>query len=277
MIFFEVIIIKRLISLVLALILVFAFSVSSFATITADIQADDLSSGWGTGTAVTYPTGYSTSWFYRVVYWLSQLKSDSSSILSSLGYKNSSNSNIITCLNSIMSRTAGTIGDFYYYDRQTKEFSASSDYFFSTGTNLFNIAGAVYKLQHVLADDDDLAIKNSARDITQSYQSNFLSSSGANSVKTDDISNLSSVGTSVKDTFSTGVSASVVFDAVNASDPWEWFTDVVAISLLADSSTSFSTFSLRSAPVDNVEVVTSYYEDNLNDFYSWLDLVGDTE
>lgn len=274
--FLEVIIIKRLISFVLAFILVFAFSVSSFASITADIQADDLASGWGSGSSLTYPTGYLTSWFYRVLYWLSQIKSDSSSILSSLGTKTSSQSNIITCLNHIQTHTAGTIGQFLYYSN-TGALFATSDFFEAVGFNLATITNFLYQISEEFLDPLDQNIKSASESNKSSFLSNFLSSDSSNSVKSDDIGNLSSVNTSFKNTFSTGTSPSGVFDVVNSVSPWEWFTADVANSLLADSDSSITTFSFRSAPVDNVEVVTSYYEDNLNDFYSWLDLVGDTE
>lgn len=268
------IIIKRFISFVLALVLVFAFSISSFASITADIQADDLASGWGSGSSLSYPTGYLTSWYYRVLYWLSQIRSDSSSILFSLGSKTSSQSNIITCLNSIMSHTSGTIGEFYYEVPFSHEFKASSDFFASVGSNLFNIFDELRAISGFVADFSDQMTKAATRNTQDIFTENFLESSSSNSVKTDDIVNLSSVSTSFKDTFSTGSSSSGVFDVLNSNNPWEWFTSDVANSLLADSSFSVSTFSLRSSPFDNVEVVTSYYEDNLSDFYSWLDMVG---
>lgn len=375
----EVIIIKRLISFVLAFVFVFAFSVSSFASITADQMATSLQSGWGTGTTVTYPTGYSSSWFYRVVYWLSQIKTDvttiktttdniysaidsvesylvnylgSSSLITTyldkirentlttnsrlldiynkipssadlsnielaLGTKTANNNSVLYCLNEIMSHTEGTIGEFYYHDRVTKDFSASSDYFFSAGTNLFNIASAyatdfttasyknyiqgklvrfsapslgatlslqlvdqsamLSRLAFVFASDDDIQLKRDSANNMQSVNDNFLKPSASHSVKADDISGLSGISTSFTDTFTTGTSSSGVFDVLNSSDPWEWFTDDVANSLLADSGASASTFSLCSASVGNDDVITSYYEDNMSDFYSWLDLVGDTD
>ena len=268
-----VIIIKRFVSLVLAFILVFAFSVSSFAAITADILADDLASGWGSGSSLTYPTGYLTSWFYRVLYWLSQVKSDSSSILSSLGYKNSSNSNIITCLNHIQTHTAGTIGEFYYYN-DNFESIATSDFFEAVGNNLNTVCNTLLSL---LPDPVETMIKHSSETNKITFNDSFLSYDSSSSVKPDDISNLSSLVISSKDTFSTGTSSSGVFDVLNSNSPWEWFTQDVANSLLADSGSSVSSFSLRSSSSENYDIVTSYYEDNLNDFYSWLDLVGDTE
>lgn len=378
----EVIIIKRLISFVLAFVLVLAFSVSSFAAISdspSDQMATSLKSGWGSGTSVTYPSGYATSWFYRVVYWLSHLKtevttikttadniysaidsvesymvnflgsgslittylnnirenslttngrlldiynkipasSDLSNIELALGAKTANNNSVLYCLNEIMAHSAGTIGEFYYHDRETNQFSASSDYFFSTGTNLYNLASTyatefvsrpyfnfltreftnfttssfastlsdqvvdqssmLSRLTYIFANDDDLALKYDSANNMQAVNDNFLKPSGSHSVKADDISGLSGISTSVTDTFKTGTSSSGVFDVLNSNDPWEWFTIDVANSLLADSGSSASTFSMRSAPVENDEVITSYYEDNLNDFYSWLDLVGDTD
>lgn len=440
--------IKKLISFIFALVLVFSFCISSFAAVTADQQANSLYTGWGTGTTVTYASGYGTSWFYRVIYWLSQIKSevtttktsvgniytlltnnlsyiktavqnldtydntlggflsnidlythnlydlftnsqyhyydlvsavkdianntsggsssDLSKIESSLGSKTTSNNSIIYSLNSLAANVSRTVGEFYYYDRLTGEFNASADYFYSTGTDLFNlntlalasdnrdeqsfinffsdisysllksrpvgfnpirtsdnfvnsVAGNLFtltytfcapgsasyydyltdssisysgnyargflsqlaiqteltsRLAYIFANDDDIAIKKDSEDNSQAVNDNFLSSSGANSVKTDDIGNLSSVSTSVKDTFSTGTSPTGVFDVVNSDNPWEWFTDDVANSLLADGSSSASTFSLRSSPADNDTVVTSYYQDNISDLFSWLKKVG---
>lgn len=266
--------IKRLISLVLALILVFAFSVSSFASITADIQANDLASGWGSGSSLSYPTGYLTSWYYRVLYWLSQIRSNSDSIISSLGTKTSSQSNIITCLNSIMSRTAGTIGEFYYLDDKGNS-TATADFFQSVGNNLFKLNTNFEAFLYWTLIDQQVRDFSSSNQ--ESFITHFLSADSSSSVKTSDISDLSSIGTSFNNTFSTGTSSSGVFDVLNSNDPWEWFTNDVANSLLADSISSASTFSFRSAPVENDVVITSYYEDNLSDFYSWLDLVGDTE
>lgn len=358
--------------------LVFAFSVSSFATVT-DVEIPILKSGWGSSSTNSYPSGYSSSWFYRVLYWLSQLKtevttiksttdniysaidsvesylvnylgssslittyldrirenslttnsrlldiynkipspSDLSNIELALGAKTANNNSVLYCLNEIMSHTDGTIGEFYYHDRVTKDFLASSDYFLSTGTNLFNIASAyttnfttasyknylegklvrfsapslgsaislqivdqssmLNRLAFIFASDDDIQLKRDSSNNMNSFNDNFLKPSANHSVKADDISGLSGISTSVTDTFTTGTSSSGVFDVLNSSDPWEWFTVDVANSLLADSGASSSTFSLRSAPVENDEVITSYYEDNLKDFYSWLDLVGDTQ
>ena len=113
---------------------------------------------------------------------------------------------------------------------------------------------------------------------TTSYKTFTLSSSPTSTysyslVGSSSISLISGFLSTLSISFSATFSAD--FDVLNSSDPWEWFTDDVANSLLADSGASASTFSLRTAPVENDEVITSYYEDNLNDFYSWLDLVGD--
>lgn len=98
---------KKLISIVLALVLVFSVAVPSFA-VTADDLANKLYTGWGSGTTVTYPSGYSTSWYYRVIYWLDAINDNATSIKNAL----SSGGSIESVLYDIYINTGGT-GSLY--------------------------------------------------------------------------------------------------------------------------------------------------------------------
>lgn len=87
---------KKFVALALALVLVFSMGVPSFA-VTADEQSTSLQSGWGSVTsAPSYPTGYYSSWFYRIAHNLfnifdiqTDLKSGWSDTLTPTGFSGS--------------------------------------------------------------------------------------------------------------------------------------------------------------------------------------------
>lgn len=87
---------KKFVALALALVLVFSIGVPSFA-VTADEQSTSLQNGWGSVTsAPSYPTGYSSSWFYRIAHNLfnifdiqTDLKSGWSDTLTPTGFSGS--------------------------------------------------------------------------------------------------------------------------------------------------------------------------------------------
>ncbi len=195
---------KKILCLILSVLLTFSFSVVSFA-VTADEQADKLTTGWGSGTTLTYPSGYSTSWFYRVLYWLDsindnatsisnslkvggtvydflldiktntggtgvlysllnnklsdlieavEVSTDLSNIESSLGEKTTDNNSIIWCLNQINARLANTTGEFYKLDQEGST-EATSDYFYSSGSNLFDMTYDIRKFKEYYLDKSD--------------------------------------------------------------------------------------------------------------------------
>lgn len=87
---------KNIIAVILCLVMIFSFAVPSFA-VTADEQSTSLQSGWGSVTsAPSYPSGYSSSWFYRIAHNLfnifdiqTDLKSGWSDTLTPTGFSGS--------------------------------------------------------------------------------------------------------------------------------------------------------------------------------------------
>lgn len=404
--------------MILAFVMLFSFSVTSFSAVTADQQANSLVSGWGYNFNITYPSGYGTSWFYRILYFISNLNSNTSAIrtntndipkifsslgsgnntqlgtisgntyqiysklLSSDGYLSTlatdvdifkpyiqlidglkSNSDqlllsvgarpdgdsvsIINAINDLRRYASQVSGDFYYYTDNGDMQVASPDYFYATSRNLdqllynvcfnpiydsyvynsdyglyveektnflssisrslvplsydyalnnqhqvrfvdyandiqisnnYNWSTAILsslnytndnlsRLAYVLADDHDIQIKKDSQDNATAVTDNFISPDGANSIKPADIGSVSNLGTSVKDTFATGVSPTGAFDVINSSDPWEWFTQATADSLVTGGGAS-------TLSIDNNVIVTDYYSSNFSDLQKWLEEVA---
>lgn len=189
---------KRIIAFVLMLVLVFSFSVPSFA-VTADEQSTSLKSGWGSTSSVpSYPSGYSSSWFYIILYHTYQIRTllnnidsdtgnmliqlqniasdissielDVSSIESDVDTIRQNSVSILTAINNVIS----------YVDELESSLS-------TTNSTLSSILSDTDMLQKVLADEDDLAFKNSQKRNEEAAIDNFFNPNNDLSVKPSDI------------------------------------------------------------------------------------------
>lgn len=92
------------------------------------------------------------------------------------------------------------------------------------GTSLQN---PLAKLQYVLADDDDIALKDANKPNEDAFKDNFTGD-GDSAVKPSDIGELAGVSSSVKDTFAGAGSPADIFSVLNDSGSFGFFSQEVA-------------------------------------------------
>lgn len=210
---------KKIFSIVLALVLIFALAVPSYA-VTADEQSTSLKSGWGSGTTNTYPTGYNTSWFYRVLYWLSAIETSANSLVDSNGDIYGELMHIDSSVGSTLGLDVGymqedinvmeidlsnmrtTLDLIYGYVKESdtelnRIFALLEDFEpyidgvegLITNSNNFldSIGDDVSMLQQVLADEDDLAFKQSQKENQEAIQDTFFSADSDLSINLTDL------------------------------------------------------------------------------------------
>lgn len=95
------------------------------------------------------------------------------------------------------------------------------------GTSLQN---PLAKLQYVLADDDDIAMKQANKENENQFKENFTGD-GEAAVKPSDIGELAGVSSSVKDTFGGAGSPADIFSVLNDSGSYLFFSQEVADEL----------------------------------------------
>ena len=95
------------------------------------------------------------------------------------------------------------------------------------GTSLQN---PLAKIQYVLADEDDIALKDASKDNQNSFKDNFTGDGDA-AVKPSDIGDMAAISGSVKDSFGGAGSAGDAFLVINDSDSYSFFSQEVADSL----------------------------------------------
>lgn len=189
---------KRIIAFVLMLVLVFSFSVPSFA-VTADEQSTSLKSGWGSTSSVpSYPSGYSSSWFYIILYHTYQIRTLLNSIDSDTGNiaidvdKISSDissieldvSSIESDVDTIRQNSVSIISAINNIISYVDELETSLS---TTNSTLSSILSDTDMLQKVLADEDDLAFKKSQKQNEEAAIDNFFNPNNDLSVKPSDI------------------------------------------------------------------------------------------
>ena len=294
---------KKIIAFVLMLVLVFSMGVPSFA-VTSDEQSTSLQSGWGSVTsAPSYPTGYYSSWFYRIAHNLfniydiqSDLKSGWSDTLTPTGFSGSFYSVIRNSL-----KTINTNLDYIEVDIEgiysllsslfldvaeiktdvslnlgsidsslislldivpdidsiassavsIKTFSSSSasslssidstfdtvydflsisldSYLSNQALFLSSISDDVSMLQQVLADEEDLALKESQKENQQFIQDTFFNPGSALSLDVSKLTDFTKQFTDFTDSFNFieefGTSTSPLESISEGSDFSQWFT-----------------------------------------------------
>lgn len=256
---------KKIVSLLLCMVMIFSFAMPSFAQ-TADGQSTSLQSGWGSGTSNSYPTGYYNSWFYRVLTWFDYLNDNILSINSRLTSWDT-DINSITIISDAFkmldtgwysnsnSYPTSAAGSWFSFVSSKLYTSDESLYSISSGvsalvpdvdtinlylTNTLNahlndISGYlslmkddVSMLQQVLADEEDLAFKESQKENQQYVQDTFFSSSSDLSLNLDDFGILTQYVREFKTgyNFEENIGNPLPLTLINTeSDFKDWFSD----------------------------------------------------
>lgn len=95
------------------------------------------------------------------------------------------------------------------------------------GTQLQN---PLAKLQYVLADDDDIELKDEVKENQDSFKDNFTGD-GEGAVSGSQIKDVAGLGSSIKDTFSSAGSSADIFSVLNDSGNYGFFSQAVADEL----------------------------------------------
>lgn len=154
--------------------------------------------------------------------------------------------------------------------KSTLDVTNMNDSTFGNTTWYSGVYGILYRLQQVLADDDDLQMRKDTESNRNSFKQNFLDSSSDNSVKVSDISSLSSLSTGLKNNFDTGVSPSSLFNFLQndkPNGPFGWFTDYCKLNMVTVPASS--SYSLRSSSSSCFDYVTP----RMDDYYNALEEV----
>lgn len=123
-----------------------------------------------------------------------------------------------------------------------------------------NISGAVGRLAFVLANDQDIALRNNTADQVSAFTSNFTSSGSSTKVSAGDIGTMASGVAELKSGFSSSANASDAFRGFSTSgqdERWNWFSQDILNSL---DTTSSNNRSLKSNN-DFTNFTSQYYNE----------------
>lgn len=99
------------------------------------------------------------------------------------------------------------------------------------------VYATLYRLQQVLADDDDLQMRQDSEENKNVAKDAFLSYDSDTSVKPSDIGGLSNLGSGLRNNFDTGtVEASNLFDFWGSDNTFSWFTQETKDNMVNVSS-----------------------------------------
>lgn len=165
-------------------------------------------------------------------------------------------------------------------DQLTHGLTVDDSYSLTPGHELMTPYHYIRQLANVLANDDDLAMREAQKENTETVKDKFLSGqSGKTSLGKGDFSNASDVGGALNDTFNMG-GASKVSDFVSGfgsagEESLSWFSDTTAnnldgVTVAGNSTSGVSSFS------DDGETMANVYPDpyNMAGFakrYDWLE------
>lgn len=128
------------------------------------------------------------------------------------------------------------------------------------------VYGSLYRLQQVLADDDDLQMRKDTEENRNSFKDNFLDSSADNSIKVSDITSVSSLSSGLKQNFDTGVNPLSLFDFLSDESPFSWFTEECKNSMVSvPSSNTYHRVPASSSPYGD------YASEHMQDYYNKLE------
>lgn len=187
------------------------------------INSDDLKTGWFLFPQLQRPiakAGYQNSWYFGVLQSLYNFRSDFA----------------------ITNMTKGRVEGF-------------NDSDFSHLTFAEGVYSMLYRLQQVLADDDDLQMSQDSEENKNVAKDAFLSYDSDTSVKPSDIGGLSNLGSGLRNNFDTGtVEASNLFDFWGSDNTFSWFTQETKDNMVNVSSSGTG---VRRARAQNDEPI--YY------------------
>ena len=197
------------------------------------LNSNDLKDGWYRFPQLQRPiekVGYTSSWYFGVLQTLYNFRSDFS-----------------------IARMPESV------------IVGASDVKFPKLTFANGIYAMLYRLQQVLANDDDLQMRIDTEENRSSFKDNFLDSSSDNSVKVSDITAVSNLSSGLKKNFDTGVNPLSLFDFLKDENPFSWFTDECKNSMVSVSSSSSRRAPAVSSPYGN------YASEHMHDYYSRLE------
>lgn len=169
------------------------------------INSDDLKTGWFVYPQLQRPTakaGYQNSWYFGVLQSLYNFRSE-----------------------------------FAISQMNKSRVEGFKDSDFSHLTFAEGIYSMLYRLQQVLADDDDLQMRQDSEENKDVAKDAFLSYDSDTSVKPSDIGGLSNLGSGLRNNFDTGtVEASNLFDFWGSDNTFSWFTQETKDNMVNVSS-----------------------------------------
>lgn len=169
------------------------------------INSDDLKTGWYIYPQLQRPSskeGYSGSWYFGVLQTVYNLHSSFS----------------------ISRMNASRIKGF-------------NDSTFAGQTFSEGVYAMLYRMQQVLADDDDLQMRQDSEENKNVAKDAFLSYDSDTSVKPSDIGGLSNLGSGLRNNFDTGtIAASNLFDFWGSDNTFSWFTQETKNNMVNVSS-----------------------------------------
>ena len=124
----------------------------------------------------------------------------------------------------------------------------------------------LFRIQQVLADDEDLQMRKDTEENRNAFKDNFLDSSADNSIKVSDITSVSSLSSGLKQNFDTGVNPLSLFDFLSDESPFSWFTEECKNSMVSvPSSNSYHRAPASSSPYGD------YASEHMQDYYNRLE------
>lgn len=198
------------------------------------VNSNDLKTGWFVYPQLQRPqakAGYQGSWYFGVLQSLYNFRSDFS----------------------ITNMTKGRVEGF-------------NDSNFSHLTFSEGLYSMIYRMQQVLADDEDLQMRKDTEENRNAFKNNFLDSSSDNSIKVSDITSVSSLSSGLKQNFDTGVNPLSLFDFLSDESPFSWFTEECKNSMVSvPSSNTYHRVPASSSPYGD------YASEHMQDYYNRLE------
>lgn len=153
--------------------------------------------------------------------------------------------------------------------KSTLDVTNMNDSNFGNTTWYSGVYGILYRLQQVLADDDDIQMRKDTEQNRNSFKQNFLDSSSDNSVKVSDISSLSSLFTDFKNIFNPDIPPSALFLFLVDKDvtgPLDWFTPLCYYNM--NTVPESSSYALRARSSSSC---IDYVTPRMNDYYNAIE------
>lgn len=150
--------------------------------------------------------------------------------------------------------------------KSTFDVTNMNDSNFGNSTWYSGVYGILYRLQQVLADDEDLQMRKDTEENRNSFKDNFLDSSADNSIKVSDIISVSSLSSGLKQNFDTGVNPLSLFDFLSDESPFSWFTEECKNSMVSVPSSN----TYHRSPASS-SLYGDYASEHMDDYYNRLE------